>query len=424
MSRDAAQAGSVSGLLYVPDLQADDACYNRSQQYVPANVTRRANLPSNGYTLVALAPWISVECTLSYLSAARSDPAHALIFYQANNGTATSTPHSHSSVWDLGDGDAWRTQHRFPVYAIPGMLGSTLMHQLSLYSGNMTEVPRGHDLSELPGIDPRDYVRLYTQIGLSTETLLPHLWIYVLIVAAALAGCSVGATALVHLVQRMRRESLRQRVESGEVNLEALGITRLRIPISDIERLPLFIYTSEDDSSPPTSPQKEECVSANGRDDLSEGSSSTRGSESQTLYTLSISKEHPMPELIPVDHRASHLPGVIAHRFLPYRQPACAICSDDFEAGISEIRELPCGHIFHSDCIDAFLSSNSSLCPVCRKSALPPGCCPTRITNAMVRRERNLRRVRSVVSVDSEAEALGGQDGVFAKLRRIRDGLF
>ncbi len=386
----------------MPDLDRDDDCYNISKEYVPANATRQANLPPTDYTLVALAPWINVECTFAYMSAARSDPVRALIFYLPGNDTTT--PHASSATWNLQDGGAWRSRHQFPVYAIPGFLGSSLMHELSLYSGNMTDVPYGHELTELPGVDPRDYVRLYTEIGLSTQTVLPTLWVYFLVVIAVLVICLGGISALMHFVQRSRRKSLRRRVANGEVDLEALGIKRLKIPQSDIDHLPLFTYISEEDRSPPISPRKSDPFATTiERENFQSGSSTSPVSESQLHYVVSTSEEFPTEELVPVDDKVPQSATVLVHKFLPYSQPTCAICLEDFESGISEIRELPCGHIFHPECIDTFLSSNSSLCPMCKKSALPIGSCPTKITNAMVRRERNLRRIRSRVRVSNES---------------------
>jgi hypothetical protein len=105
-------------------------------------------------------------------------------------------------------------------------------------------------------------------------------------------------------------------------------------------------------------------------------------------------------ETIFVDDSTSTRDSILAHKFLPYSQPTCPICLDDYESGVTEIRELSCGHIFHPECIDTFLRSSSSLCPLCKKSALPPGYCPAKITNAMVRRERNLRRLRARTTVD------------------------
>ena len=43
----------------------------------------------------------------------------------------------------------------------------------------------------------------------------------------------------------------------------------------------------------------------------------------------------------------------------------CAICVDEFEDG-EDVRILPCSHIFHSKCIDEWLSNYSSLCPLCK----------------------------------------------------------
>ncbi|KAJ2733040.1 hypothetical protein IW152_003363 [Coemansia sp. BCRC 34962] len=43
----------------------------------------------------------------------------------------------------------------------------------------------------------------------------------------------------------------------------------------------------------------------------------------------------------------------------------CIVCIDDFIAG-SKMRILPCGHNYHIECIDPWLTTKSSLCPLCK----------------------------------------------------------
>ena len=45
----------------------------------------------------------------------------------------------------------------------------------------------------------------------------------------------------------------------------------------------------------------------------------------------------------------------------------CAICVDEFQEG-DMTRVLPCNHYFHPHCIDPWLTSHSSLCPLCKQS--------------------------------------------------------
>jgi len=49
---------------------------------------------------------------------------------------------------------------------------------------------------------------------------------------------------------------------------------------------------------------------------------------------------------------------------------SCAICYDNFEIG-TNVNELRCGHIYHSECIDSWIKDlRNKYCPYCRKSVL------------------------------------------------------
>ncbi|KAI8976059.1 hypothetical protein BDB01DRAFT_804349 [Pilobolus umbonatus] len=43
----------------------------------------------------------------------------------------------------------------------------------------------------------------------------------------------------------------------------------------------------------------------------------------------------------------------------------CVICLDDFAMG-EQIRRLPCGHEYHCECIDPWLTVKSTCCPLCK----------------------------------------------------------
>ena len=105
-------------------------------QYVPSNVTRIRDLPTKEYLYLALAPWFSAACTKSYLAAARAvQGLDGLMFYIPNSSTSTPPPIA-DGIWNLNDGGRWKSENKYPVYAIPGVDGAIIMQQLAQYSGN------------------------------------------------------------------------------------------------------------------------------------------------------------------------------------------------------------------------------------------------------------------------------------------------
>ncbi|KAI9504402.1 hypothetical protein GGI25_003323 [Coemansia spiralis] len=53
---------------------------------------------------------------------------------------------------------------------------------------------------------------------------------------------------------------------------------------------------------------------------------------------------------------------------LKYLSAECAICLAQYEPE-NLARVLPCDHVFHSECIDVWLTERSSRCPICKVDA-------------------------------------------------------
>lgn len=309
---------------------------------------------------------------LEYFTSARKELVKAFIVYKPDNDTNT-PPETNDISWNLNDGGSWQFANQFPTYAIPGPDGSVIAHQLSLYSGNVSTAPNGASLER--EYDPTDYIRLWAKVTADSGTQLPSLWVFLVIVLGLLIVI-IGATSLcMHLVQRRRRNTLRERVTRGEVDLEALGIKRLNVPEDYLSKLPVYTFLGESDQyekdSSQTSTQVHKETSPNTDDDA-------------VLKSNALSRHSSAPDAPPTTHAST-----------VFAQTTCPICLDDFEPNESQVRELPCRHIFHVECIDPFLLNNSSLCPMCKTTVLPQGYCPTKITNAMVRRERIISNRRA-----------------------------
>ncbi|KAJ1729425.1 hypothetical protein LPJ61_003526 [Coemansia biformis] len=67
----------------------------------------------------------------------------------------------------------------------------------------------------------------------------------------------------------------------------------------------------------------------------------------------------------PAEHGPACARGKTADDALRGCIATCIVCIDDFAAG-SKMRILPCGHNYHIECIDPWLTAKSSLCPLCK----------------------------------------------------------
>lgn len=344
---------------------------------------------------MAIAPWIpqatSPDCVLSLFEAVPSS-VKGFIFYLPES-PAGAPPPINDPVWGLDDGGSWKSKYKFPVYAIPGPDGQSIMDQLGQYSGRVTDVPNSTAL--LNQYHPGHNAKMYAIVNLTNATSLPSLWAFLLIVLGIVLFMIALTSGIMHLYQRRRRNALRRRIVNGEVDLEKLGIKRLTVPQDAINMLPTFVYNpSEKDLLD----RPRDHVTALSDFPVKESDTETTDSDkvappppSTTLTSPRLDEApKPPPSLQPPTTTAPN-----TQQGQPsYAQPTCPICLDDFIPLQTTVRSLPCHHIYHPECIDAFLLRNSSLCPVCKSKVLPKGYCPATITNAMVRRERQQRRNR------------------------------
>ena len=268
-------------------------------------------------------------------------------------------PAVNDQQWFLDDGGRWKSESQFPVYAIPGASGSAIMQQLANYNGNSTSVNNGS--FQALAYNPGDLIRLYTSIQLSGQNNLPSLWAFLLMVLGIVLVLVALTSFAMHVYQRQARRSLRRRVMRGDVGLEVLGIRRLSVPQELLDKLPTYVYTSAEKEDP--------------------------SQRSPVSTQLPRRNSEPVP-IVPSGGFTNN-PPTVSHSF---KQPTCAICLDDFVPSSTTVKELPCGHIYHPECIDELLGVHSCFCPVCKAKVLPSGYCPETITNAMVRRERQARR--------------------------------
>jgi hypothetical protein len=161
-TKNAESDQDLHGILYVPDLHTS-GCKEQEGRYVPENATRLADLPpARDYSLIAFAPWYSAQCTIEYFTAAREFATKAFLTYQPGESNEK-PPVLNDASWNLQDGGGWQAANIFPTYALSSMTGNNIMDQLTLYSGNLSDVPHGDELAQV--YDPSDYIRLWAAVS-------------------------------------------------------------------------------------------------------------------------------------------------------------------------------------------------------------------------------------------------------------------
>jgi hypothetical protein len=101
-----------------------------------------------------------------------------------------------------------------------------------------------------------------------------------------------------------------------------------------------------------------------------EDTNNTRGATSQSINSLPTYKFKTKKRRHGSGNDAEGQDGVIVaagtdkERSLSAEDAVCCICLAKY-AHNDELRELPCAHCFHKDCVDKWLKINA-LCPLCK----------------------------------------------------------
>ena len=308
---------------------------------------------------------------------AKRDQAEVAVLY---NYTSMSTlPSSLTNTFNV---------FKNPIYGITSDDAIPLLQNMVSYSGNMSSVPLGSNLTSL--YDPLDYVRLTLTIDTGEGSTLPGLWLFLLVILAAL-GLIIASTSIsMHFSQYRARRDLRRRIAAGEIDLESLGIKRLTVPKEQIDAMPITIYGAS-----PIPRSKAVIQSVRSADNESRQSPSRQSSSSGPSTLIPDPKHASTDSTIGAPQEAQNTVPTDG-----FEQQSCAICLDDYVVNTTPIRHLPCNHIYHPHCIDPFLQTRSSLCPLCKRSVLPKGFIPPslQLTNQTVARERRIRLMRERTS--------------------------
>ncbi|KAL4928556.1 RING-H2 finger protein [Aspergillus undulatus] len=402
-AQNAPKKGPIKGLLSVPSPSSTDPCSNITAPFIPSNVSRYEDVVSFGYPSIGLAPWVTPTCSQSFLDVSRRVGIEALVFLLPASGDRKPPPPA-DATWLLSGESSWESRITYPVYAIPGAAGITLMAHLSLYSKNGT-LPHGqrNESAESSQSGQRN-TRLFTLIDLEKSgRKAPSIWGFLLAIIGTIVVICFILLLLYQLVQRRRREDMQRRLEAGQADYPQFDLQHIKVPRDFLARFPVYVYSASGaigeacskqkpyDKDGPDQAAKTQSVETTQPDTekaLETGAYTARSSSSTQIEDASVTEQNQNPESAnamieiflwragssePFPDPGNSAVSASKHtNRLSLSQTTCAICLDDFIPASSIVRELPCGHIYHPECIDASLTRSSSLCPLCKKSVLGP----------------------------------------------------
>ncbi|KAJ2710117.1 hypothetical protein H4R19_003907, partial [Coemansia spiralis] len=320
------------GVVYLlPDL-ADCQPVKRSKEYLAETYIRVALIADDG------------DCpAAAKVAQAQYDGAVAAMVY---NDTLTAAEMSSILGAQLA-----ASQLAIPIVAVDRGYGETLRLEVSTL------------LDEAWHGDGTQYRAIFASIYDDDENAHLGAWEITLISLVVVLALGFCASLMFHLLASRRRRRLRHQRNGGgggggTPGGMAKGIETL--PMCALDRLELRTVTRSDMEvlSQCTTPldnilNPSRVRSLNGSCDC-QNSAGKRPESPVGDQTAE-----------PCQHGASCAQSTVPDSALRGCIATCIVCIDDFVAG-SKMRILPCGHNYHIECIDPWLTAKSSLCPLCK----------------------------------------------------------
>ncbi|CAG8449523.1 7434_t:CDS:1 [Acaulospora colombiana] len=304
--------------------------------------------------------------------------------------------------WMSNDQDLPNVNQTIPVFSVNLNTSIQLKNELrNLYR----QFNSGSSVYQALGID---MVPFYP--------MTPNFWLVSMISVAGVLILSFLVSIILHV--RINRER-RRRIERARMQRnvdESLGMKKWTLDKEVVEKFPVIIYSkkitpaeTETDEKRSSADVTESAMlegknegkeETDGMDDIDEDEEQSRNKLSRKASTRSTRSQR---SLRAIDNAAIIYSSPNAdttssdHISNSETRETCAICLDDFDDG-DEIRELPCRHWYHVECIDPWLTMKSSSCPLCKKDCKPEDVEGNTEVSIQVVRERELEASQVVNS--------------------------
>lgn len=165
------------------------------------------------------------------------------------------------------------------------------------------------------------------------------------------------------------------------IDVERLPLEPLTAPRDLVESMPLYVYYGP---VPPTEPNPSKADVYIEFTEQDAGDKTATPSVNDETEGSKDAARIRKPEPVAINPATDEITPCPTPNRLRDAQTTCAICLEDFVVGASRIRELPCGHVFDSACVDLYLTEHSRKCPVCKQCVLKrPKTPKTPVTDAI-----------------------------------------